>query len=266
MPKRLTRAQYGWLALAALVLLATLLRTLALALCFDAQIGYFQAASALPILTYIAEVLILGLCAAIPFRIIIGAHQPHSAAPTTLEMVGCSTTALLLLLSGCYLLIKGRTDVSAPAMLTVLAALLSILGAGFFVARLLSLDAQTRSLLGYALIFAAALLLIIAYFDRYTQMNAPHKLSQHVCMLAMMLAVLFEIRALIGRNLPKLRIACHAFAFAACTVFGLSNTLGFLLAAYDDLTYLFFDLPALGFGIYSAAKCLELALSEGGNE
>lgn len=259
---RAERVQLCTLALAVLVLLVLLLRVLALHLAFDADIGYFQKGAPLCVLLYIFEGLLLALLVAIPFLISNTRVRPITKSPSTPEMVGCMLSALLLLLPAGYLLLKGRTQLSALALVSILAALFSLLAAGFFLCRLLSVSDETRALFGYALILAAALLMLVAYFDRYTQMNAPHKLTQHFSMLAVMLATLFEIRALLSKDLPRVRLAVSAAAFAICTVFSLSNAIAFCTGVYDDLTYLFFDLPVLGLAVYYAAKCLSAVFGE----
>lgn len=241
-------------ALAITVLLALLFRILALLFSFDAQIGYFQKGSILILLTYVLEGISVALCAALPFLINNARVRGASASPGVAELIGAIFTAMMLPITAAYLLLKGRTGLVAPALLSILAALLCLIGIGFFVTRLFSFKQDTRALFGYALIFGAALLMMIAYLDRYTQTNAPHKLSQHLCMLCMMLAVLYEARALVGRDLPRVRLAVTALAFALCGIFSLSNLIAFCAGAYDDLTYLVCDLPALGFAIYSGAR------------
>ena len=115
------------------------------------------------------------------------------------------------------------------------------------------------NIVGYGLILAAACLVAVTYFDLYTQMNAPHKVSIHLALLATMIAVLFELRGPLGISLPHVQAAvCGFAAFVGVTV-GLSNTVGFLVGAYEDTTYLFCDLCCAALGIYFVARCVALA-------
>ena len=123
-----------------------------------------------------------------------------------------------------------------------------------------------RALLGYALLLALILLMVVTYFDRYTQMNAPHKLSQHMCILAALLALLCELRALIGRRTPQHALPFSAFAAFLCITVGVSNTLAFALGSYEDITYLLFDLLLLTLGIRFAAACAHVRPTSANSE
>ena len=70
----------------------------------------------------------------------------------------------------------------------------------------------------------------------------------------------FEVRALLGKDRPTVRIATAALAtFFAATV-GLSNTIAFAAGIYTDLTYLFPDLLCLALAVYFGARLFPLAL------
>ena len=99
------------------------------------------------------------------------------------------------------------------------------------------------------------MMLGVTYFDRYTQMNAPHKLSLHLCALAIMFAMLYEERALLSRPMPRARAAATAIAASLCTIYALSNAIAFLGGVYDDLIYFLFDLVTLGFAAWFITRC-----------
>ena len=248
------RSKLCLLAIAAVALLALLLRSIALHEGFDADIGYFKKGAVSVILTYVLEALGVALCVALPFLINNTRVKAATAAPSTALLIGAIFTALTLPVTAVYLLLKGRTELVAPALVSILAAIFCLLAIGFFLAHFFNVKPDTRALFAYALILAAALLMMIAYLDRYTQTNAPHKLAQHLCMLCIMLAALYEARALIGRDIPRFRLAALALAFFLCSVLAASNVIAFCTGVYEDLTYLVCDLPSLGFAIYCGAK------------
>ena len=255
---RRERASLVYLLIALCTVLACTLRTLALFFGFDAAIGYFIEGSALSISTSLGTLLAALLCAAIPFLINIRAVPQEKEGLSTPRFLTAAAAAILTGIAALYLLIC--TDhVPASPMLVFLTALCWLGSAAYFLCRLLHVKLRTAAILGFFPIFAAALSLSLTYFDRYTQMNAPHKISMHLCMLAVMFAALYELRALLSRAMPRACTFVTALAASLCTVYSLSNTIAFLGGVYNDPTYLVFDLAALGFAAYFIAKCLPVA-------
>ncbi len=244
---------------ALLTLLACITRTLALTLCFDAPIGYFQTGKAPVILTYVLQGLAIALCVAFPFLIKKEGAPAPLAAQSTVGLIGAGCCALLLIVNAIYLLLNWQ-KLPAPELLLLLCALFSVPGAGYFAAQFRERNTESGALCGYGLILTCVCMLAVTYFDRYTQMNAPHKTSLHFCMLAIMLAVLYEVRSLIGRDLPRVRVAMLLLAFFFCATVGLSNTIAFLAGSYGDLCYLFQDLFCLFAAVYFGARLFDLAL------
>jgi hypothetical protein len=147
-------------------------------------------------------------------------------------------------------------------VLSVLALLLLLVSAAYFGLQFLAQTPPPKTLLlcGYGVILAAALLLSITYFDLYTPMNAPHKVSLHVALLSVMLYLIFDLRNLIGAPRPRGLGVCAAICFFFCTATGVSNAIAFLGGVYDDVMYFLFDLVTLGFAAYFTTKCLRLAV------
>ncbi len=253
------RATLFYLLSALLALLACTLRTLALFLGFDADIGYFRSGSPLVIATYICTALCVLCCATIPFLINIGA-QPEEKDPLPAPRFISAAVCAAALCAAAFYLFTNASKVPAPQVLVLLTALCLLAGAVYFLLRLLGSKPRTVTALGFFTILAAALCLATTYFDRYTQMNAPHKLSLHLCMLCIMFAMLYELRALLDRSLPRACTAATAIAAALCSVYSLSNTIAFLGDVYDNITYFLFDLVTLGFAAYFTTKCIRLAV------
>ncbi len=246
--------QLTLLAVAALTLAATAFHTAALLSSLDA-IGYFQPSAAVIVL-YILEGSVLALCAALPFAL-KSTPVAKSRPLSTAGLVGAAGSALLLVVNALYLLLRRDALSYCPVLLILLTALFTALGAGYFATQFRG-GSESTVLCGYGMILGCTCMLIMTYFDRYTQMNAPHKISLHLCMLAVMLAVLFEVRELLGKDLPHWRLATTVLAFFFCTVTGLANTVGFVAGAYSNLTYLFQDLICLTLAVYFGAKLFDL--------
>ena len=252
---RLTHLQLALILLAALTAVAAVLRCTALALLFDASIGYFKERSGLMIILYIAEGLTVLCGATLPFLIKKDASLKVSGAPSIAELIGAGLTALMLAVCAMYLLFT-RSGIHAPTILLWVAALFSVVGVGYFAARFFEhIDRVTTLVLGCGALFGCALLLAVTYFDLYTQMNAPHKVSQHVALLAVMIALLFELRPLASEDKLRPHVSTSALAFFITATVGISNTFGFLIGAYEDTLYLFIDLLLVGLAVYFGTKC-----------
>lgn len=242
-------------SLLALTLISTVLRTLALLAFFDSDVGYFRADTALLPILYVLEVSAVCLCIVFPFLIIKEFSAPKHVC--ALEFIGTAFCALAFALAALFLLFF-RARVPAPTILVLLAVVFSVLAALHFALRLRDTDSGTLAWFGYGVILAAAMILAITYFDRYTPMNAPHKISQHVCMLAAMGAILMEQRELLDRSLPRVRIATLLASFFLCTTVGISNVVAFVFGELSSVLYLFFDLIILAFAAYFGGKCLKI--------
>ena len=254
----LTPMQLALLVGAALTLVATALGIVATLACLD-PIGYFQ--PSVPVIAlYIIEGSVLALCIALPF-LLKGSCVPTSRPLSTAGLVGAAGSALLLVVNALYLLLRRDALTFCPTLLILLTALFAAVGAGYFATKLRG-SSESAPLLGYGMILGCTCMLIMTYFDRYTQMNAPHKISLHLCMLCVMLAVLFEVRELLGKDLAHWRLATTALAFFFCTVTGLANTVGFVAGAYSSLTYLFQDLICLMLAVYFGARLFDLVAHE----
>ena len=239
------------LIIAALTLACVALRSCALLFAFDAKIGYF-APGAITVLLYILQVLAVVCCIALPFLINNSPSASASAAPSLAATVGSILTALALLTVAIITAVQGTTF-SAPPLVCILSTAFSLFGAICFLLPFLHLKPHTAVLFYYAAILAFILLLAVTYFDRYVQMNAPHKVSQHLALLAAALALIAKARALIGCEKPLLTALSHPLAFLLCASCGAPNLVAFLAGSYVDTFYLSIDLLTLAAAVYFGA-------------
>ena len=241
-----------FISLLALTACLTVTRTLALLFAFDANIGYFRPGF-LPVLTYVLEGLAIACCIALPFLIKKEGVCEQEPPLSTAGMVGACCCALVLAATALYLLIT-CTSVPAPLFLVLFAALFLAVGAAYFAMHLFP-QRSPHVLLCYGMILGALTVLAIVYFDRYTQMNAPHKIALQCCMLSIMGALLLEARSALGRGDTATRAALTAFAALLCFFLGASGLIGFAAGAFDSMTYLLFDLCSLCLSVWFFAKC-----------
>ena len=256
---KLSRLQLLSILLGALTLITLTLRIVALTKFFDADTGYF-AQGGITIPLYTLELLALALCVAIPF--LIKKESVHACdAPLSMAgLFGAGLCALTMAVTAVYFLFR-RTAVPAPVVVVLLAAIFLLGGALYFINQFRSKQEPATTLpLGYAAILAAALLLATLYFDLTTPMNAPHKVTLQIALLATMAAILYELRIATGEPKPCVQAAVCGFAFFACATAGLPNTVAFLTGAYDSTPYLFADLTVTALAVYFAAKSVSLCV------
>jgi hypothetical protein len=226
------------------------LRSAALLFAFDPKIGYFQS-GALTVLLYVLQVLTAACCIALPFLINNYAWR-EPAAPSLTATVGSLLTALALAAVAIVAALRGNTF-SAPAFISILAVAFCALGTLCFLLPLLRVKPRVAVLFYYAAIIAFILLLAVTYFDRYVQMNAPHKISLHLAFLAAALALVARARILIGCEKPALTVVSHLLAFSLCAACGIPNLIAFLAGSYTDAFYLTLDLLTLAAAVYFGA-------------
>lgn len=255
----LTRQKAPWLVLAILTVLAVALRTISLFASMD-PIGYFQKGSVPVVLFYVVIALAALVCVALFFLIIKEDTVREPPTLFSIRFIGAAIAAITFAVTAIFLILRA-TALPTPTPLNFMTAASLLCGAVYFASRLTAAKPQTTVLWGYGTILSTALSLILTYFDRYTQMNAPHKLSFHVCMLLSMLALLLEQRDLLERPLPRLCVVFTCFAAIFCTATALPSILAFAGGVFDDPIYLFFDIMTLGLAAYFVTKCASYALS-----
>jgi hypothetical protein len=241
------------IGIGALTSVALLLRTLALFLSFDIDIGYFSGGFLVYAL-YVIEVLAVVGSFSLLFFIRKG-ELPVTPAPLSKAgLIGTGLCTLAFAATAVFLLTQINT-LPCPPIFTTLAAICSGLGAVYFILLFLG-KTDVAPLLGYGVILAAALLLSVTYFDRYTQMNAPHKVGLHLCLLAIMTFMLYELRAMIGRAMPRALCVTSALCFFFCAVVGVSDIIAFIGGVFTDFLYLIIDLLATGFALYIGSRAV----------
>ena len=256
---RQNRASLFFLLIALFTLIACAFRTLALFFSFDADIGYFHSPSAIAALADVSLLVCIILSVAVSFLINKEVASREESTLVAPRFAAAAATALTLSIAALFTLLR-LEQIPAPTPLALLAAICLLASAVYFLCRLCAVRPRAAAPLGFFVIFGAALVLAITYLDRYTQMNAPHKISLHLCMLAIMLAMLYEQRTNLERHSPRACVAVTTLAAAVCTIYALSNTLAFLVGVYSNVMYFLFDLVALGFAAYFVTKSIRLAL------
>lgn len=235
-------------------IIACVLRTLALFFAFDRDPGYFRTGALLPILYYaLVAVSFLWFCSFF-FRVKKGTSLPEFPAPELPSFCGGAVAAVAFLVAAAILVFTAKSQ-AASAVVPLAAAAFLLAGCAYFLLPLFGKENGSAQILcGYALIFGTTLLLCTTYFDRYTPMNAPHKVAGHLALLSVLFAMLSELRRKVGKRAPRAEVFFTMVAFFLCFTTGLSGMIAFLGGVYEDLTYLAVDFALFAFSLYLAAR------------
>ncbi len=240
---------------AGLSLLLAVLRSVALCTAMDGAIGYFRTGAALPVILYIME----GICAVAAFSPLFFLPRETRAGDASLSslfsLAGSGVAALAFLAVPIFL-IKERAALGASGALLIFTVLFFFVAAGYFGLQWASPKKRVVPLFfcGCGLILAAVLAFILLYFDRFTPMNAPHKRALHLGLLALMLAALFALRKLVGKDLPRAAFSVSLLSFGVAFTVGVSDTAAFLAGVYTSPAYLALDLLLVAFSLYLATN------------
>lgn len=251
---RTTRAFY--LGAASVTLIATVLRTLSLALCLDRTSGYFKVSAVLPVCYQIFTALSLLALLLFPLLALKDRVPTKSAEHTKFSDASALILALLFFLN----FIGACTQKSdlLPTAIWFLGLVFLLGGTVYFILQAfrtrLRVTANMLTVFGCFAIFGAACLIAFTYFDIATPMNAPHKTDLHLSLLAMLLYLLYELREVAGIPRPRALTTFTALTFFLSLAVGASDLVAYLLGIYSDTAYLFQDLLLIGFALYTAAR------------
>jgi len=252
--KRSSRRLCLWyVAVCALTLLCALLRSVALLTAFDVHPGYFRTAP-ITVIYYVVMALALLCAASLPLWIKKEALPTAAPAPTLPGLCGAGIVALLFLVNFIEACFSGG-DSKLPAGLWIFGLLALLVATVYFALRFLAEKPPLSATLlcGYGTILAAALLLCFTYFDPFTPMNAPHKMSLHLSLLSVMVYLFYDLRTLAGEGMPRAATASAGVAFLLALTTGSSKLLAFVAGTYHSVPYLVQDLLLLGLAVYIGA-------------
>lgn len=186
--------------------IATVLRLISLFLFYDADIGYYKSGSVLPtlfnVLIAISAIFILVSC------IILTKNLPSVEKYTISNKCSAVFVALAFGVSAIssvfsfysYMQYSIEPNTSPLSLLISIITIISpIVACAYFVLYALGKCSQTVSFAGgiFTLIYFV-IILATSYFNIYIQMNAPEKLSEHLCCICALILILSEMRLMCG--------------------------------------------------------------------
>lgn len=211
------------------IAVATVLRVLSLLLFYDSEIGYYQRGSVIPTVFTVAltvlalaclvACVILGKSSPAPEKYTLSSKCASVFVALAFAVSAISSAISLIELSGYYF--EGSSSILflSLAALTVIAPALAC---AYFVLYAFGKLSPSFSLAGgiLALVYVV-ILLADSYFDIYVQMNAPEKLSTHLCCVCALLLILNEMRVMCGAERKAFylfSVSFSAIALNACAL------------------------------------------------
>lgn len=260
--RRLTRIAFFYAL--GLTLVAAVLRTVAFLTAYDGQIGYFSAGASAVTVIYRVLAVVTVLTTAVCARLIPADQTAELRLPA-----GADPLAILpfpaLLLTAFYTLYAVYNATDTSNILWVICGVTALIGAVFFLLRLLGRGNRTGlGSTGLCILPAMIVIIALTYSDATVTMNSPVKLAVQFAALGIMLAVVAELRFLIGIPAPRLAIVSFATTAFLC----LGGALPCLIARLTGSIpagrpegqglYLVCMLTATLYGLYAVAQLFRL--------
>lgn len=260
--RRLTRVAF--FSALGLTLAAAVLRTVAFLTAYDGLIGYFSAGASAVTVMYRILAAVAVLATAVCARLIPADRTAALRLPT-----GADPLAILpfpaLLLTAFYTLYSVYNATATSNILWTICGVTALIGAGFFLLRLLGCGSRTGlALTGLCILPAMILIIALTYGDATVTMNSPVKLAVQFAALGIMLAAVTELRFLSGIPAPRLAIVSLAVTTFLCLGGALPCLIARLVGSIPadrpegQGLYLTFLLAATLYGLYAAAQLYRL--------
>lgn len=212
--RRLTRIAF--FSALGLTLAAAVLRTVAFLTAYDGHIGYFSAGASAVTVIYRVLAVVTVLTTAVCARLIPADQTAELRLPT-----GADPLAILpfpaLLLTAFYTLYSVYNATATSNILWMICGATALIGAVFFLLRLLGRGSRTwLGSTGLCILPAMIVIIALTYSDATVTMNSPVKLAVQFAALGIMLAVVAELRFLICIPAPRLAIVSFATTAFLC--------------------------------------------------
>jgi len=147
-----------------------------------------------------------------------------------------------------------------PQPLLVVCGIFTLISAVYFVLNCFMTSEDRKynlTLVGFALPITAILFVAITYFDISVSINAHIKILFHYSMISFMLWSLYELRALIGKAMPRVYFALGLITVIFSSASSIPWLIGFIAGRLDgpiNPSYIIYSLVSLGACVYCAVR------------
>ena len=241
---------------ALLTVVCVALRFVAVSTVYDADIGYYKTGAVVPtvlhVLCFVSFALAMSIIPLLPKKTL------PEALPCGLGVRASAAIQLVFALGMAAYLIypafTGGVKVSAVSIICVIAALFSTVYFALVMAGKAVPEKKNSALFGYTVIVYVLMMLANSYFDFYTTMNSPNKLITQIALMSIMVALLFEMRAILGISLARGYAAFTLFAVFLSAVSSIPGVVLFLAGTFTKPMYFAVNFVIFGFFIYLAVR------------
>ncbi|MBE6558938.1 MAG: hypothetical protein E7661_08055 [Ruminococcaceae bacterium] len=249
MKKMPLTAKICLLSAGVLTLLGVILRTVAMFVCYDGEVGYFDSTPLsllLTILSFAAALLPL------PLTLLI----PKGSLPTTWPIFKRNIVAVvpfaLFAVAGGWTLWVGVSGDSATMLL--LSGILALASALYYIMTTGKTAPHLVAWIGYLPILWGLISMAETYTDQWTTMNSPIKLALQFGFLGVMLVTVSELRFLLGKPAPRASLCFHSIAIYFCLTGSIPTLVALAAGILDRPIHGAYALGCLGVGIYAAVR------------
>lgn len=236
---------------------ATVLRIFGVIFAFDKDVEYFDVKS--PICIAAFAVMFLSLALAVLIGIMWrGRLEIDAKFSKKIEKPSFLLGATLLAHS-VYTLYETLVTKNAWGILGIV---FGIASAVYFLGTFIgSKDRSAYSMLGgFAFVFWCAYVLAVNYFDVYTTLNNPIKLSMQVALIAAMFCLIFEFRVHLGGEKREAHLIFSLFAASLGAYFSIPTIICYILDKTQNPRYFLAAVVVIAISIYGA--CVSLMFGE----
>ncbi len=237
---------------AALTLVCVILRTVAMLTCFDSELGYFNTSD-----TSLPTILTVLSFATVLLSIILSIATPKDTLPTLWPEPRHNAIAtipfILFGVAGAWHLWIAVSAGLANKLLLI-AGLLAMLSALYYISTATKASAPTASALGFLPILWGLISVAETYTDQFTTMNSPVKLGLQFGLLGMMLATTAELRFRLNKPAPRTALCFHSIAVFFCFTGSVPVFVAILAGKWDQAVHAPYALALMGAGIYIAFR------------
>ena len=245
---------YLWCVIA-LTLVGIALRTASMFLFFDYDINYYSAGAALPLISNI----FFALSAVAITVVSVGAREIPFTADGNERGIVIKLASFICTLS--FILSASETLGAVTLIPSAVLTTVLYVSAVYFLLNLTRSPSSAQALTSVALIISLASFIALSYFDTFTQMNSPLKVHLHLAMLASMLFITAEARAIIGMIKKRFYLFSLSMAVFFTGVASVPNATAILAGKLEyNITpfYYIFDLVTFFLFVYFLCRLVRL--------
>ncbi len=251
--------------------LATVLRVLGVIFAFDTEVKYFDVKSTVNVAASAILLACVALCIIIGVAFRKKLSRDENFFKRT-ERVSFAVGAVLLAYGvfELYRIFALKDDLRSNQLTwSFIGVLLSFASAAYFLGSFIGSAKRSpySILLGFGFVFWCAYVMAVNYFDVYTTLNSPLKLSMQIALIASMFGLLCEFRIRLSSEKRGQHLASSLLSTILCAYFSLPTILAYVLGKTQNLRYLFAAIVCAAISAYALRVCLlfsEVSQSEEG--